>query len=111
MFAVGDHAQLHLNGKCVGDVLVQRCEDSWAHGQFAPNETFCEFADTFGRWSLLMHADGRREPLSEAAADELRRVEYEIDHMKAKLVFPDTGVSMRCAQLNIDGELIEWKKY
>ena len=67
--------------------------------------------ETFGRWSLLMHADGEREPLSEAAGDELRRVEYEIDAMKAKLIFPHTGATIRCAQLNIDGELIEWKMY
>ena len=107
----GEQADLYLNGKRVGQVLVQRHEDSWSHGHFIPNETFSEFAETFGRWSLLMHADEEEEKMSEAAGDELRRVEYEIDSMKAKLVFPETKETVRCAQLNIDGELIEWKQY
>ena len=108
---IGTTAQLYLNGKMVGAVLVQRREDSWTHGRFTPNEAFGEFAEVFGRWSLLMHADGEHERMSEAAGEELRRCEYEIDRMRAKLVLDDTGETIQCAQINIDGELVEWKTY
>ena len=107
----GAHADLYLDDKLVGNVVVQRTEDSWAHGQFKPNNAFSDFAEAFGRWSLLMHADGAGEKMSEAAGDELRQVEYEIDRMKARLFFPETEKWLKCAQINIDGELIEWKLY
>ena len=111
MPVVDYRAQLHLNGTYVGDVTFQRREDSWAHGQFHPNPAFGSFAECFGRWSLLMHADARNERISEAASDELRRCECEIDRMNAKLHFPATDEWLNCAQLNIDGGLIEWKMY
>lgn len=111
MFSNGTKAQLHLNGKVVGDIVVQRKDDSWSHGTFTPNAHFSEFAEAFGRWSLLMHADALNEEMSEAAGEELRRVEYEIDRMKARLFFPESGEWLKCAQINIDGEMVEWKAY
>jgi hypothetical protein len=102
-------AALYLNDERVGDVVVQRTEDSWSHGTFSPGEGFAKYAPVFGRWSLLMHADGGGERLSAAASEELRRTEYEIDRLRAKLKFEEDGEWVNCAQLNIDGPLIEWK--
>ena len=101
---------LYLNDEPVGDVVVLRTEDSWSHGTFLPGEGFSKYAPVFGRWSLLMHADaGGGERLSAAASEELRRTEYEIDRLRAKLHFRGKGEWVTCAQLNIDGPLIEWK--
>ena len=105
------HAELFLNGKFVGWVKVQRRGSSWGHGEFVPGEAFSEFSPLFGRWSLLMHADVGAKELSAAAGEELRKVECELDRLGAELFFPDTGERRKCAQLNIDGDLIEWKRY
>src|SRR4051794_35793496 len=107
----GEQAELFLNDTCVGIVCFQRSEDSWSHGNFEPNGDFAKFAPLFGRWSLLMHADGEFERQSRAAGEELRAVECEIDRLAAKLHFADTDEWVSCAQLNIDGPLIEWKSY
>jgi hypothetical protein len=107
--SVRGHAELYINDRRVGAVEVQRTEGSWSHGTFRPNEAFGPFAPLFGRWSLLMHADGEYERLSRAAGEELREVECEIDRLHAKLRFAESGRTVRCAQLNIDGVLIEWK--
>jgi hypothetical protein len=104
------YAKLYINDDYVGDVVVQGCEGSWSHGQFSAQQTFQKFAPLFGQWSLLMHADGAYEPLSRAASDALRRVEFRIDRLSAKLFFERTGKWVTCAQLNIDGPLIEWKR-
>jgi hypothetical protein len=106
-----EHAELYLDGKFVGKVKVQRDCGSWGHGYFQPADAFAEFAPLFGRWSLLMHADVGARKLSAAASEELRTTEYELDRLEAQLHFPDTGEWRRCAQLNIDGDLIEWKRY
>jgi hypothetical protein len=107
----GETARLYLNNTLVGVVVVQRQEDSWAHGRFEPGPEFAQFAPLFGQWSLLMHADGEFDRLSPEAGEELRRIEFEIDGLRAKLHFAETDQWLRCAQLNIDGELIEWKEY
>ena len=104
-----EQAKLFINDEPVGDVIVQGTEDSWSHGRFHANDAFARFAPLFGRWSLLMHADGTYEPLSEAASDELREMEIEIDRLRAKLHFADIDRWVNCSQLNIDGPLIEWK--
>ena len=103
-------AQLHINGKCVGNVLVHGWEGSWGFGQFQPNDQFTEFAMLFGRWSLLMHAADDEKHLPDAASEELRRAEYEIDALKAKLLLTETKEWRDVAQVNIDGSLIEWKE-
>src|SRR2546426_628266 len=104
----GQHARLYLNNVIVGEVVVQRSEDSWAHGEFEPNLAFAQFAEAFGRWSLLMHADPHDEKLSAAAGEELSAVERELDQLRAKLHFPESDQWIQCAQVNIDGPLIEW---
>ena len=107
----GARAILYLNDTEAGSVEVQRVGPSWTHGRFTPGEGFAQFAPLFGRWSLLMHADVGAERLSEAASEELRRCEYEIDRTQAKLLFPQSNQWVKCAQLNIDGSMIEWKSY
>ncbi len=102
--------RLYLNDKVVGTVKVRGCEASWHYGDFEPGEEFKEFATVFGRWSLLMHADdGSR--LSQAASEELREAEYDMDRLRAQVYFPDREEWRKVAQLNIDGGLIEWKEY
>ena len=103
------HAKLFINDEPVGEVFVQGTEDSWSHGRFHADQAFAKFAPLFGRWSLMMHVDGAYVPLSEAASDELRRIEIEIDRLRAKLHFADADAWVTCRQLNIDGQLIEWK--
>ena len=102
-------ATLFINEQVVGDIVVQGTEDSWSHGLFHPGAAFMKFAPLFAQWSLMMHVDGAYEPLSPAASDELRQVEAEIDRLRAKLLFAASGHWVTCAQLNIDGPLIEWK--
>ena len=112
MYRRGSKANLLINGKPVGVVVVQGLDDSWAHGSFTPEPaTFAEFAPLFGRWSLLMHADDGDARLSPAASEELREAEYALDALKAELVFHETNEKRRCAQINIDGGLVEWKEY
>ena len=103
------HATLYINGQLVGDVVAKRLGASWSHGDFRPNAAFARFAPLFGEWSLLMHADGAYERLSKAASDELRQVEFELDRLHAKQRFVESGEWVSCSQLNIDGEMIEWK--
>jgi hypothetical protein len=52
-------------------------------------------------------SDGR---LSDAASEELRKLEYDIDRIHAKLLLVGQGEWRNISQLNIDGELIEWKE-
>jgi hypothetical protein len=103
------HAELYLNDQHVGNVLI-KCEDnSWHFGEFEPNRSFAPFALLFGRWSLLMHADEDSDRLTNAASDELRQTEIEIDRVHAKLRFAGSGEWREIKQVNIDGELIDWK--
>lgn len=106
----GARGVLHLNGTRVGDVVVYGWDASWTYGRFTPGDAFGRFATIFGRWSLLMHAD-EREPLSRAAAEELREAEQQMDAVKARVFFPDDEDWHDVAQLNIDGDLIEWKEF
>jgi hypothetical protein len=107
----GTIAELYLDNKYVGDVVYQRSEDSWSHGEFHPHPAFAPFAELFGRWSLLMHADDTDDRRTDATRDELRKVEHEIDRLRAKLHFVEGDEWLTCAQVNIDGPLIEWKQY
>ena len=77
---------------------------------FQPLPAFAEFAPVFGRWSLLMHADDDSAKLSEAASEELRQTEYAIDALDAKLYWPERREWTELTQVNIDGDLIEWKR-
>jgi hypothetical protein len=105
----GTHATLHLNGSAVGAIVVQGHDTSWTYGQFQPLAAFGPFAPIFGTWSLLMH-DDEHQPLTIAAAHELREAERAMDSLRARVHFPDDDVWHDVAQLNIDGTLIEWKE-
>jgi len=102
-------ARLFINGIEVGRVLVKGWDGPWGIGDFTPGERFAQFAPAFGLWSLLMHANSSDGCLSPAAADELRRVECEIDTLRAELLL-ENGERRPILQLNIDGPLIEWKE-
>ncbi len=110
MPAQTDQCILYLNDKSVGVVTVRGGDSSWHYGDFAPSDEFREFAPTFGRWSLLMHADDGTK-LSEAASEELRAAEYDMDRIQAKIYFPELKKCKKLAQVNIDAGLIEWKEY
>jgi len=107
--------RLYLNDTDVGAVRVKGWDDSWGFGEFVPGERFGAFAPWFGAWSLLMHADqndggdasGR---LSRPASQELRRLENEIDRIHARLFLVGPHEWREITQLNIDGQLIEWKE-
>ena len=99
-----------IQGKHVGDVIVRGVKSSWGYGRFTPSRAFSEFAPLFGTWSLLMHADEQSPVLSDAASEELRDLEYKIDHLKVELHWVEEDVRLRVSQLNIDGDLIEWKR-
>lgn len=102
-------ATLYINDEPVGEVAVRRTEDSWSLGLFTPAPSFAKFAPVFAEWSRIMHAGAVSAPLSRAESDNLRRVECEIDRLRARLHFPGRGEWVTCAQVNIDGRLIEWK--
>lgn len=106
----GRAARLILNGREVGRVIMRGHDGSWGYGDFTPFPEFSDFAAVFGRWSLLMHADEDGERLSEAASEELRDTESEIDALHASLVLESPEEKRLIQQLNIDGTLIEWRE-
>jgi hypothetical protein len=101
--------ELYLDDTFVGRVTVKGEDSSWHFGEFEPHADFAAFAPLFGAWSLLMHADEDADRLSSAASDELREVEQAIDRLHARLRLVDTGEWKDLKQVNIDGELIDWK--
>jgi hypothetical protein len=101
--------KLLINGTHVGTVRLRSSADSWGFGEFEPNAAFAPFAPVFGKWSLLMHADHDEKQLTSAASDELRYVEYEIDRLRATLITEHPHEVVELQQLNIDGQLIQWK--
>jgi len=103
-------AELYLNDLHVGTVHVMGWESSWGMGEFQPNDGFSRFAPLFGVWSLLMHADDEGARMSSEASEELRRVEYEIDRLRARLHFVETDEWRDVGPVNIDGKLVEWKE-
>ena len=105
-----EEARLYLDEDDVGAVHIHGWDGPWGFGDFRPNHAFSEFATTFGRWSLLMHADEHDPRRSRDAADELREAETAIDRMHAKLYLPRTDEWRCITELNIDGTLIEWRE-
>lgn len=109
----GAVGQLHLNGCPVGSVTVTGWDTSWGFGRFQPDAAdFAPYADAYGLWALLMHrddaADGR---LSRAASAELAQAENQLDRIRARLYFPNDDVWLDVFEVNIDGDLVEWKEY
>jgi hypothetical protein len=103
-------ARLFLNDHDVGLIEVKGWDDAWGFGDFVPGEGFDRYARHFGAWSRLMHADHGDDLLHDADRDALRKVEYEIDRLHAKLFLPERGQWRPIAQLNIDGQLVEWRE-
>jgi len=103
-------ARLFINGVDVGAVAVKGWEGAWGIGEFRPDEAFAPFAPWFGLWSMLMHDDAAADRMSDAALQELRRVECELDALRSELLLCDSGERRRIRQLNIDGPLIDWKE-
>jgi hypothetical protein len=101
-------ARLYLNGVDVGTVTVKGWDGAWGLGAFQPASTFPRFAPHFGLWSLLMHTDESDDSISEAATEELRRTERQIDALHAELVLVETGQRRPITQLTIDGDMVEW---
>ncbi len=87
------------------------CDASWGFGTFQPMDPFARFAPAFGLWSRLMHADGDDRPLTRDRSAALARAENAMDAIKARLFFPDDLAWVDAFQLNIDGEMLEWKEY
>ena len=102
---------LHLNGDPVGLVTVTGWGTSWGFGRFRPGARFEPYAQVYGLWSLLMHDNEDGRPLTAAASAELARVENALDRIRGRLYFPTDDVWVDLFQLNIDGELLEWKEY
>jgi hypothetical protein len=101
---------LYIDGVEVGAVAVKGWEGAWGIGDFRPGHGFAPYAPRFGQWSALLHEDAGADRLSEAALEQLRRVERELDSLKAELLLCDSGERRRITQLNIDGAMIEWKE-
>ena len=102
--------RLFLNDIEVGAVSIRGHDGSWGFGEFTPAPAFVTFAPVFGRWSLLMHADEAHEKLSQAASEELRNTELEMDAIRAMLHLEHPEESHLIRELNIDGPLIEWRE-
>ena len=103
-------ARLFLNDQDVGTVEVKGWEDAWGFGEFAPGEGFRRYARHFGDWSRLMHTPHADDCLTDADRDALRKVEYEIDRLHARLLLVESQEWRRIAELNIDGPLVEWRE-
>jgi hypothetical protein len=103
-------ARLFINGVDVGAVAVKGWEGAWGIGEFKPGEAFAAYAPGFVQWSRLLHEDSGADRLSDAALQALRRVECELDALRAELLLCASGERRRIRQLNIDGPLIEWKE-
>ena len=110
MSALEKEFHLYIDEQHVGIIRPGRNENSWNFGEFEPLKCFSKFAPMFGRWSLLMHADSDIEPLSSAAADELREAEREIDGHQFRLFSPVRKQWIALVEVNIDGNMIEWRE-
>lgn len=104
------NARLFLNDHDVGLVEVKGWEDAWGFGEFAPGEAFNRYARHFGDWSRLLHAPHGDDRLTDADRDALRKVEYEIDRLHAKLFLVESQEWRPISELNIDGSMVEWRE-
>ena len=105
---IGACARLLINGNDVGQIVVQGWDSSWAFGRFSPHDSFSQYAPVFGLWSLLMH-DDEESPLHETASAALADAERQMDALHAEVLFAEHDLRIPVGQLNIDGELVEWK--
>jgi hypothetical protein len=103
-------AELYIGKIHVGTIDVQRGDGAWGFGEFKPGPGFTQFAHLFGAWSLLMHED-ESQRISREAAEELSAIEQILDTLPARIVWEDVHRDISVAQINIDGNLIEWRSY
>jgi hypothetical protein len=101
-------AELFLNGCLVGRIRVTRLMGAWGFGEFTPTVAFAAFRSVYDEWSRLMHSDGNA-PLNNFTALALSRIENAMDRIHGQLLLED-GSWRRIAQVNIDGQLIEWEE-
>ncbi len=106
--SVGERAELFLDDAPVGTVTVSGADGSWGFGRFRPGPAFAPFAAAYRTWSALLHAGAR---LTAETSVELARIENRLDRIKGRLFFPADGAWVEVVQLNIDGDLLEWKEY
>jgi hypothetical protein len=104
----GTRGRLIIDGIDVGKILVQGSKSSWSFGHFSPADCFSRYAPLFGLWSLLMHED-EHAPLHQTTSAELAEAERQMDALHVEVRFDDENVRVPVGQLNIDGELVEWK--
>jgi len=64
------------DGRALGCVRIERLEDSWAEGPFAPSPAFAEFRELFDRADEL--ARDQIIPLWEEAADAIDALRIEV---------------------------------
>jgi hypothetical protein len=108
MYRATQQARLYLNGVDVGAVTIKGWDGAWGLGEFTPDKAFSRIAPHFGLWSMLMHDDESEDRVSEAAMEELRRTERQIDSLHAELLNLETGRRRPVIQVTIDGSTIEW---
>lgn len=106
----GAQAELHIDGRHVGQIEVVGWHSTYTHGRFTPGEAFAPYAALFGRWSLLMHEDETR-PLHATASSALAEAERDIDTLHVRIYFPKQDRWVDVRQVNIDGDLVEWKDF
>jgi hypothetical protein len=102
-------AILWLQGRPVGHVVACGRDGPWHFGWFVPAASFESFAPQFAAWAQLMRAGGEG-PLTADQRAQLTRIERSLDTLRAWLVEPGRTARRTIAQLNIDGDLIEWKE-
>ena len=107
----GSAAVLFLNATRVGAVQVRSGNSTWGYGHFTPEPEFSSFAPIYGRWSLLMHAQGESEKPDRAIVDELARAERLVDSVKAQLFFASSEEWVNVGELAIANEVLEWREY
>ena len=104
------NARLFLNDHDVGLIEIKGFDDAWGFGDFRPGDGFARYARHFVDWSRLLHTPRGDDRLTDADRDALRKLEYQIDRLHAKLLLVDTGEWRRVTELNIDGPLVEWRE-
>lgn len=102
-------AVLWLQGRPVGHVITCGRDGPWHFGRFVPAAGFESIAPLFAAWAQLMRAGGDG-PLTTDQRAQLARIERSLDTLRASLLEPGRTARRTIAQLNIDGDLIEWKE-
>jgi hypothetical protein len=89
---------------------VKGRDNAWGFGEFAAADAFERYAGHFGDWSRLIHAPHEDDRLTDADKAALRRVEYAIDRLHARLFLVESEEWRRISDLAIDGPLVEWRE-